>query len=399
MASLRRPMALCGGLGLTPEERKLRDAEAQLAAQRREAAAKDRNLHQDTATLVQTLEAKSLQARQKMQLLRDLASADSVHEMELAQHRSDLEAEHREAFHSQVRKAEETHTLLLREAEGSSRPSPEAEEQAQASFKEELAQAQITEKERLQKEELRKVELRQEMESLREQVLSFTRERDSELHAARLSQEAYLSERQAAERHTETLVAEARRHHSERESLEGAHRSLQSTVKVLQSDHARATYAVGQKDHELKVKCAELQEVHHGLASVHQEMDEVNRQLQEQCNRVQRVESTLRSSGDLSEKVRNMRQMLIESHSVMGQLNDLLEQERSRRELSQQTLKQQRLRTELLLQLLHHFKSRTQELAPQALQTSAEPAAEPTAGGDLPVQAAEPTAPHYSTVR
>merc|ERR1719222_1628542 len=99
-------------------------------------------------------------------------------------------------------------------------------------------------------------------------------------------------------------------------------------------------------------------------------MDIVNRQLQEQCNRVQRVEASLRSSRDLGAKVRALREMLKESHGAMGQLSTMLEQERARREHCTQGLKQQRVRTELLLQLLQHFKNRTQDLAPQTLMNS-----------------------------
>merc|ERR1712151_1038549 len=62
-----------------------------------------------------------------------------------------------------------------------------------------------------------------------------------------------------------------------------------------------------------------------------------------------------------------MREMLRESHTVLGQLCALLEQERSKREQCAQGVKQQRVRTELLMQLLQHFKNRTQDLAPQAL--------------------------------
>merc|ERR1712039_372180 len=100
---------------------------------------------------------------------------------------------------------------------------------------------------------------------------------------------------------------------------------------------------------------------------IQDEMDEVNRQLKEQCDRVQRVEGSVRLSRDLGEKILAMREMVKESHAGMGQLCSLLEQERERKEQCTQGLRQQKVRTELLLQLLHHFKSRTQDLAPQAL--------------------------------
>lgn len=79
------------------------------------------------------------------------------------------------------------------------------------------------------------------------------------------------------------------------------------------------------------------------------------------------MERELSASRDIGEKVQKMRQMLQESHSGIGQLCSLVDQERQKREQCAQGLKQQRLRTELLLQLLHHFKNRTQDLAPGAM--------------------------------
>lgn len=103
----------------------------------------------------------------------------------------------------------------------------------------------------------------------------------------------------------------------------------------------------------------------------------MNRQLKEQCSRVQRVEGSLRVSRDLGDKVRAMRDMLQESHGALAQLGRVLEQEREQRDQCIQGLRQQRLRTELLLQLLHHFKNRTQDLAPGAMIGG-------TGGGDTP---------------
>merc|ERR1711948_244348 len=150
-------------------------------------------------------------------------------------------------------------------------------------------------------------------------------------------------------------------------ALQDEHRGLESKARALHSELSKAVYTVGQRDQELKVKNSELHEVRQSLTCIQDEMDEVNRQLKEQCNRVQRVEGSVRLSHDLGEKILAMREMVKESHAGMGQLCSLLEQEREKREQCAQGLRQQKVRTELLLQLLHHFKSRTQDLAPHTL--------------------------------
>merc|ERR1712039_185595 len=181
------------------------------------------------------------------------------------------------------------------------------------------------------------------------------------------TKEAILAEHRSAQRKRERIAAEVRSQLSETEALQDEHRGLEGKARALQHDLSKAVYSVGQRDQELKVKNSELHEVRQSLTCIQDEMDEVNRQLKEQCNRVQRVEGSVRLSHDLGEKILAMREMVKESHAGMGQLCSLLEQERERREQCAQGLRQQKVRTELLLQLLHHFKSRTQDLAPHAL--------------------------------
>merc|ERR1719410_597955 len=152
-------------------------------------------------------------------------------------------------------------------------------------------------------------------------------------------------------------MAEIRAQVSETEALQDEHRGIEAKVRALQQQLSKTVYTVGQRDQELKVKNSELHEVRQSVASIQDEMDEVNGRLKEQCNRVHRIESSMRVSRDLGEKVRSMHSMVKESHSALGQLSSLLETERARREQCTHGLRQQKVRTELLLQLLHHFKS------------------------------------------
>jgi len=154
-------------------------------------------------------------------------------------------------------------------------------------------------------------------------------------------------------------------------ALQRAQDGLENDAKELQCQLRTAIYHVGKKEREKELKEAELLEVRHNIVAIQDEMDEVNRQLQAQCARVQSVESSLRLSRDRGSKVASMREMLKEGHSALSQLCSHVERERWQREQCAQGLRQQQMRTELLLQLLHHFKSRTQDLAPQAILSQA----------------------------
>eukprot|EP00434_Breviolum_minutum_P038524 symbB.v1.2.034174.t1/scaffold4364.1/size40671/3 len=251
----------------------------------------------------------------------------------------------------------------------------------------------------MQDSKLQMAALREELLSAHDHVRGWRQERDSEAEAANVTQEAYLAESRASLRQHESLRAEARTRLSEVSSMEDFQRSLDGQARVLQNELSKVAYSIGQRDHELKVKDSELQEVRVSLSGIQDEMDEVNSHLKVQCQRVQRVERELSLSSDLGarsrtiqaflfdsditgEKVKNMRQMLQESHSGIAQLCTLVNQDH----LKKPGLKQQRLRTELLLQLLHHFKNRTQDLAPASLGD----AQSPFPGVDVPQEPMTP---------
>lgn len=201
----------------------------------------------------------------------------------------------------------------------------------------------------------------------------------SELQAATAGELAEVAEvrqellerQQAEDRVNEEKLADLRETERKSEKFVQAQDALERESKDLQRQLSEAMYDVGKKDREQQLKEAELHEVRQSIHSIQDEMDEVNRQLQAQCGRVQRVEGSLRLSRDLGSKVQSMREMLMESHAALGQLCGLVEHERLQRGECSQGLRQQQMRTELLLQLLSHFKSRTQDLAPQVLLSQA----------------------------
>jgi len=228
----------------------------------------------------------------------------------------------------------------------------------------------------------------------------------SELQAATAAERANVAEvqqellerQQAEDQVNEEKLAELRETERKCEKFQEAQDTLEREAKDLQRQLSEAMYDVGKKDREQQLKESELTEVRQSIHSIQDEMDAVNRQLQAQCGRVQRVEASLRTSRDLGSKVQSMRDMLMESHSALGQLCGLVEHERSQKAECSQGLRQQQTRTELLLQLLSHFKSRTQDLAPQVLLSQATELAQAQMGtvppGAVSPVVSEPTDAH-----
>eukprot|EP00933_Yihiella_yeosuensis_P044920 TRINITY_DN40200_c0_g1_i1.p1 TRINITY_DN40200_c0_g1~~TRINITY_DN40200_c0_g1_i1.p1 ORF type:complete len:392 (-),score=103.26 TRINITY_DN40200_c0_g1_i1:44-1219(-) len=365
------------------EHQKLKDAQAELASHRKKVEEKDRQIQKDTNDLLTKVSESNLRA----ELITELEAAAAAHQEEMEAQQRQLQEHHSSELRRHLEKAEESHRQALeappaetmREGEGAGPPQDYGHEEV-------LAEAQASHEERISAEELRAQLLQEELENAQTEVQRLRQERDSEAEAASVTHEAYVAEHRASVRKGEALSAEVQIKFSEMEALEDSQRGIHNQAKLLQAELSRLAYGVGQKDQQLKAKESELSEVRQSLSGIQDEMDEVGHQLKVQCGRVQRVEQELSVSRDLGDKVRTMRQMVQESHSAMTQLCGLLEQERQQKDQCSQGLKQQRLRTELLLQLLHHFKNRTQDLAPQALLASG---AGELRGGNMPNGSAE----------
>lgn len=346
----------------SPSHTRLKETKVELNRQRTLTATKDLQLQSDTAKLLQAVNRR----HQEAELEAELESAGSTHNEELQEHQSQLKEKHQEMIRRLLAAEDEERRALQEEFLQSETASVRLLRDADA-LEAEMKEATKSQHEEMNYSKLQLAALREELLSAHDHVRGWRQERDSEAEAASVTHEAYLAESRSSLRQHESLRAEARTRLSEVASMEDFQRSLDGQAKVLQNELSKVAYSIGQRDHELKVKDSELQEVRENLSGIQDEMDEVNSQLKVQCQRVQRVERELSLSSDLGEKVKNMRLMLQESHSGIAQLCALVNQERQKRDQYTQGLKQQRLRTELLLQLLHHFKNRTQELAPQSL--------------------------------
>mmetsp|Transcript_118043 Transcript_118043/g.376374 ORF Transcript_118043/g.376374 Transcript_118043/m.376374 type:complete len:433 (+) Transcript_118043:272-1570(+) len=387
------------------ERTKLRETEEQLLQRRREFDAKDKHIRQQTDSLVETVTRRSQEALVREQLAQELQMAQRAHEQNMVLQREMLQKEHAEAAQEHRLRLDGEADLHLQQleafvrahAEGAELLPPDVEgaeegefgdaeqegdvdrgdlglpsfhsvlRQAHRRFAEQVKEMEASNQELVSYEEQRAARAFKDLIAVQAEARLLTQERDSEVEASAVSREALAAEQRVAQRKRDRFQAEIRSQVSETEAMQDEHRGLEGKTRALQHDLNKAVYVVGQRDQELRVMNSELQEVRQSLSSIQDEMDEVNRQLKEQCSRVQRVESSVRISRDLGEKVMAMREMVKESHAAMGQLCGFLEHERTRREDCAMGLRQQKVRTELLLQLLHHFKNRTNDLSPQAL--------------------------------
>lgn len=366
----------------SPSHTRLKETKVELNRQRTLTATKDLQLQTDTAKLLQAVNRR----HQEAELEAELESAGSTHNEELQEHQSQLKEKHQEEMIRRLLAAEDEERRALQEEFLQSETASVRLLRDADALEAEMKEATKSQHEEMNYSKLQLAALREELLSAHDHVRGWRQERDSEAEAASVTHEASLAESRSSLRQHESLRAEARTRLSEVASMEDFQRSLDGQAKVLQNELSKVAYSIGQRDHELKVKDSELQEVRENLSGIQDEMDEVNSQLKVQCQRVQRVERELSLSSDLGEKVKNMRLMLQESHSGIAQLCALVNQERQKRDQYTQGLKQQRLRTELLLQLLHHFKNRTQELAPQSLPD----VLAPSSGVDAPQEPMTP---------
>lgn len=352
---------LCGE---NADLKRFKETQSELARQRAETAKKDEQIQIDTSKLVSLVGLRN----QQLQLETEMEAHASQHREALTSQHRQLQQSHGEEMRWHIEHSEQAAAAAL-EAPVEEHPSLFASSSRSPEFShhEELAEATEHHQLVVASEEQHSASAREALLQVQREVMALTQERDSEEEAARVTQEAYLAEHRASLRKSEVVSTEMRKRQADVYALEDSQRDLNGQTKALQHELSKLSYTVGQRDHELKVKETELQEVRQGILGIQSDMDKVSQQLKEQCDRVQRVERELSVSRDLNDKVRNLREMLQESHTGIAQLCGLVDEERQKREQFSQGLKQQKLRTELLLQLLHHFKSRTQDLAPQAM--------------------------------
>lgn len=343
-------------------DRRLREVEKSLEEHRRGSSRRESELQLATSQLVQSadFQHRELQQRQLAeQRFAELHAEGQAERRYMLQQREEAIQEHKMLGQLKLQDVLNgtDHSQILR---------TEAEEW-RIEFAEKREEARTNVREFVAGEEQRAEEARREVVALRSELMRLVGESQTEAEEARQAKQELDLDEQRAQAQAERTLAELRVRQEAIEGLRESHQGLEGEVRQMHSELGKVAYTLGQRDRELQMKDTELSEVKRSLFVMQDEMDEVNEELRQQGQRVLKVERSLRHSRDLGEQVRAMRDMLKESHSAMAQLCTLLERERVRREQCANGLKQQKVRTELLLQLLHHFKSRTNDLAPGSL--------------------------------
>lgn len=365
---------------------------------------KSRQLDEQLEEANKRAQSDAQKEKERQQLQSDLAQADAAHKKKMQ--------ELQDNFRRQSLELSASSSLARVSPRDSNRFSDAGPHESEAGFplvpapdKADMLQEsdhRVCWRQKIEQEEQRALAARAEAQGCHKQMSELQASTTAELASLAEVRQELLQRRQAEEQQNEVKLAELQETERNCEKFQEDQDALEREAKDLQRQLSEAMYDVGKKDREQQLKESELTEVRQSINSIQDEMDAVNRQLQAQCSRVQRVEGSLRTSRDLGSKVQSIRDMLMESHAALGQLCGLVEHERSQKAECSQGLKQQQTRTELLLQLLSHFKSRTQDLAPQVLLSQANELAQaqmgtvPLVSGTVSPLVLEPTAAHLA---
>eukprot|EP00747_Dinoflagellata_sp_TGD_P170364 gnl/TRDRNA2_/TRDRNA2_201741_c0_seq1.p1 gnl/TRDRNA2_/TRDRNA2_201741_c0~~gnl/TRDRNA2_/TRDRNA2_201741_c0_seq1.p1 ORF type:complete len:520 (+),score=149.64 gnl/TRDRNA2_/TRDRNA2_201741_c0_seq1:117-1676(+) len=358
----------CGGsVAAAKLSAELKESESELAAARSQLQDKEKQLgrvQEHHKELVSKLHGENAAAQdgrslqdQVASLRADLAEQRAKHEEELEREREHLKLQHsdelnalkeeREAvdLRTELAAAEKSHQELVKTMEESARAEA-------AKFQEEAEQAE------------------QEIAKLRPQLSELLEEQERVAAESQRIKSEY-AEMKASGRGSSDLerrLAEARDEHARteqrHEDLE-AHHSGQ--VKALRGELMVHTEALRQRDAALRERDRELAEVNGQLTDLQSLFDEVNQQLQKECARIERLQETVALCAKQSKELEALQGMLEESHKMLSQVRDALEQERAERIKTSRLLEHEQMRTQLLLDVLKHFKEKLQGLTPQVL--------------------------------
>ncbi|CAE8615507.1 unnamed protein product [Polarella glacialis] len=380
----------CGG-SVSKEElvEELQVSERELQEERQRLKEKD-----DQIASIRDCLQKQLKSNEEASM-RNAASTHSVEELcsELQARRADhsealktqrevLLGEHQQELDS-VLQARDTALLRTlsdraeqaeREVETHARIKREAVERARAELGEKLSEATATGEAQLSRQRAEADAVEAELRSLRSQVGPLRQEHDQ---AAQALQEARLLLRsEQAERSSgrgqasllEEHLVEAQREHLRAEQRHGdLQQHSRSQLRDQQNELQVRAEELRGKDAALQRRDAELAEVNSQLADLQGLFDEVNNQLQSECGRIERLQGAVSVCSRQSKELESLQGMVEESHRMLAQLREALEQERAERLRVAGLLEHEQQRTQLLLDVLKHFKEKLQGLTPQML--------------------------------
>lgn len=311
--------------------------------------------------------ASSLQAQLEDKLAENAAEHDRQRELLQLQHREEmrtllddrdrnLRAQLDERAQAQAEEFREATAAKLQVAESAHRT--QVAEVEEAAEEEARRHVDISENSARELWRLREclAPLRSEQEQAA-QALCEARER-----LARENEESHL-----AAAHSTNLKRQLADAHDERARTDQRHLDLEAQTRALRGELLSRTEALRQREELLHERDRELAEVNSQLADLQGLFDEVNKQLQSECGRIERLQDTVALCAKQGKELQALQNMLEESHRMLAQVRDALESERAARVQTAGLLQHEQQRTQLLLDVLKHFKEKLQGLTPQML--------------------------------
>uniref|UniRef100_A0A7S1SCC8 Uncharacterized protein n=1 Tax=Alexandrium catenella TaxID=2925 RepID=A0A7S1SCC8_ALECA len=213
-----------------------------------------------------------------------------------------------------------------------------------------------------------------EIHRLREQYAPLRREHDeaaAALHEARETLRSEQVERSSSAGRASSLerrLVEAQDEHSRAEQrYSDLEKLIKAQMRDLQGELQARTQELHQRNGVLQQRDHELSEVNSQLADLQGLFDEVNHQLQSECFRIEKLQDTVAVCAKQSKELEQLQGMLEDSHIMLAQVTNALEEERAERIRTAGLLEHEQQRTQLLLDVLKHFKEKLQGLTPQML--------------------------------
>lgn len=312
-------------------------------------------------------------AKSKMnqELLKQIEERKLLHQREMQQQQELLDLQHREELRRQLDDKDRAHRRLLEERDERHKEELRLEaERNEATHRDALRSAENCAEEEVRHHKRRAEKASNELEDVRAHLSRLKAEKEDSADGLRDVQEQ-LSVERAQRRKSEQQLAPLEARLAESRGEESSVRTridhMERQLQALRTDLACRSEELQQKDSLLRAREVELGEVQQSLSGLQSLFDEVSQQLQSECTRVERLQTTVALCAKQGKELTTLQAMLEESHGMLGQIREALERERRQRRGTQQLLEQERMRTHLLLDVLKHFKEKLQCLTPQML--------------------------------
>lgn len=358
----------------------LKKSEAELLEERRRIQEKDAQIASVRDCLQEQMqgseEAAALQAeslRSVQDLRAELEARRAEHKRELEGQRDSILEEHRTELKTMLQDRDAAARAVDEHAESQpdARSRRAAAERSHEALVERLRELANGEAQRHRAEaEAAERELRQLRDELRPLRTEHEQAAEALQHARHLLRAEMMERTSTTSKATalERSLTEAQEEHvrSEQRYTDLA-QHLRAQMRDLQTELRLRTEELWQRNGALQQRDQELLDVNCQLADLQGLFDEVNHQLQSECARIEKLQETVSLCAKQSQELDQLQAMLEDSHRMLAQVRDALEQERAERVKTAGQLEHEQQRTQLLLEVLKHFKEKLQGLTPQML--------------------------------